>query len=290
MFSPYSINKKQKTKHYSKKDWNTPAVMFSEGMHPAGQFMPAPYLPLVREKSEDIYTHVVISTGKALAMDSNGFLVPAGILTSTATYSQSDVDEGVIGADGNPVTVGQQVAQTMTNANITVSAPVGVALYDFFRHPGGDGINPCFFNYQNLNYQSRVAFVCDYMIELPLVEAADYADAPLKGIAAFIAAKGPNAGTGTVADFTSVKPGDFVTFDADSNLIVASGAADYKTIIGQVLQVVKPDENSLLKLVRTSSAGGNPLDKMPGTATGGIVDKLAYSNGYGLVRINLINR
>ena len=109
MFSPYSINTKQKTKHYSKKDWNTPAVMFSEGMHPAGQFMPAPYLPLVREKSEDIYTHVVISTGKALAMDSNGFLVPAGILTSTATYSQLDVDEGVIGADGNPVTAGNKL-------------------------------------------------------------------------------------------------------------------------------------------------------------------------------------
>lgn len=291
MFSPYSQNKQQRIKHYSKKDWPTPAVMFSEGMHPAGQFMPAPYLAFLRDKSEDVYTHVVISTGKVLAFDSNGFVVPAGILDSDDVYTQRDVDEGVLMADGNEAVAGTKVADIMRAAGITVSAPIGVALYDIFRHPGGDGINPCNFNFQNLNYQHRIAFVCDYMVELPIVESDEvYAKAPLKGIAAFIAAKGANAGLNTVADFTTIKPGDFVTFDKNSNMVVAAAADDNGKIIGQVLQVVKPDPSSMLKWVRSSSAGGHELDKMPGTATGGVSDKLAYSGGYGLVRINLINR
>lgn len=280
-----------KTKHYSRENWATPAVMFSEGMHPAGQFMPAPYLPLIRVPSKDIKTHVVISTGKVVAFDSNGYIVPAGILESDATYTEVDVQEGLIGPDGQPVAAGDKVKDKLNAAGLTVSAPVGVALYDFWRHPGGDGINPAHFNYKNLNYQHRVQFVCDYMVELPLVESdAEYEKAPLKGISAFIAAKGANAGTGTLADFTSVKPGDFVTFDKNSNMIVAQASVAKEKVLGQVLQVVKPQEDSLLKLVRTSSAGGHDLDKMPGTATKGAEHKVAYSNGYGLVRVNLINR
>ena len=280
-----------KTKHYSKANWSTPAVMFSEGIHPAGQFMPAPYLPLIRVPSKDIKTHVVISTGKVVALDSNGYVVPAGLADSDVEYTQVDVDEGVIGPDGQPVAAGQKVKDKLTTAGLTISAPVGVALYDFWRHPGGDGINPAHFNYKNLNYQHRVQFVCDYMIELPLVTSdAEYDKAPLKGISAFIAAKGPSTGSGTLADFTTVKPGDFVTFDKNSNMIVAQSTVAKEKILGQVLQVVAPESDSLLKLTRTSSAGGHDLDKMPGTATGGLEHKIAYSNGYGLVRINLINR
>lgn len=294
MFSPYSVNHKQKTKHFSTRDWNTPSVTFSEGMQPSGQFMPAPYLKLLREKgTEDtkVYTQVVVSTGKVLALDSNGFVVPAGILDSGDTYTEKDVEEGVIAADGTPAVAGDKVADKMRAANITVSAPIGVALFDFFRHPGGDGINPLQFNYQNLNYQARVTFLCDYVLELPIVESDTvYEKAPLKGISAFIAAKGPNAGQNTVADFTTIKPGDFVTFDKNSNFVVAQASDDSKKIIGQVLQVVKPSKENMLKWVRSSSAGGSELDKMPGTATNGLVDKISYSGGYGLVRVNLINR
>lgn len=290
MFSPYSINKKQNTKHYNKGDWQTPAVMFSEGMHPAGQFMPAPYLPFVRGKGEEVYTHVVVSTGKVVAFDSNGYLVPAGILDSDAAYTVVDVQEGVVGPDGNPVVAGEKVADKMRAAGITVSAPVGVAFFDYLRNPGGDGINPLDLNFQNLNYQNRVTFTTDYVIELPIVESDEvYAKAPMAGIAAFIAAKGTNAGTGTVADFTTIKPGDFVTFDKNSNLIVTTDKTGDK-VIGQVLQVVKPRANSMLKYVRTSSNGGGELNKMPGSATDGVGHKLSYSGGYGLVRVNLINR
>lgn len=291
MRSQFSIGKQQATKNYSKLDWNTPSVMFSEGMHPAGQFQVAPYLPLVRGKSKDVYTHVVISTGKVLALDSRGYVVPAGILDSDVEYTQLDVDEGVLMADGKPAEVGKKVKDVMTAESITVSNPIGLALFDFFRHPGGDGIQPGDFNFQNLNYQARVTFVCDYMVELPLVkDDATYEKAPLKGIAAFIAAEGANPTSGKLSEFTTVKPGDFVTFDKNSNMIVAAAGTDSAKVIGQVLQIVQPDPASMLKWVRTSAAGGDIKDRMPGSANGGVVDKISFSGGYGLVRVNLIHR
>lgn len=289
MHSPYAINKQVPTMHYNKGDWATPVVEWSEGIRPNGQFMPSPHLPLVRGKGEDIYTQVVISTGKVLALDSRGFIVPAGLLLNTdLAYTQLDVEQGVTKPDGSPAAAGDKVAEAFTAAGITVSSPVGVASYDILRHPGGNGENPLHFNYSNLNYQNKVAFVTDYVLELPLVAEADYATAPMKGIVAFIAEKGTGA-TPALADFTAVKPGDFVTFDKDSNFVVDAAPAFGKTI-GQVIQVVKPTDFGLLNLVRSPSNGGGPLNQMPGTATGGLPEKLSYSNGYGLVRVNLITR
>lgn len=290
MHSPYAINKEVKTRHYNKGDWATPVVEFSEGIRPNGQFMPHPSLPLIRGKGEDIYTHVVVSTGKVVALSSDGYIVPAGLLLNTdLEYTQLDVDEGVIGPDGKtPVAAGDKVKDKFEAAGITVSAPVGVASYDFLRNPGGNGENPLHYNYANLNYQNKVAFVTDYVLELPLVTAADYKTAPMKGIVAFIAEKGSNA-TQALKDFTTVKPGDFVTFDKDSNFVVDSAPAYGKTI-GQVIQVVKPTDFGLLNLVRSPSNGGGALNAMPGTANGGVPEKLSYSNGYGLVRVNLITR
>lgn len=289
MHSPFAINKEVKTRHYNKGDWSTPVVEWSEGIRPNGQFMPHPSLPLIREKGGDIYTQVVVSTGKVVALSSDGFLVPAGLLLNTeATYTKLDVDEGVIGPDGNPVEAGDKVAEKFTAAGITVSAPVGVASYDYLRHPGGNGENPLHYNYANLNYQNKVAFVTDYVLELPIVTKEDYKKAPMEGIVAFIAEKGTGA-TQALKDFTTVKPGDFVTFDKDSNFVVDSAPAYGKTI-GQVIQVVKPTDFGLLNLVRSPSNGGGALNQMPGTANGGVPEKLSYSNGYGLVRVNLITR
>ena len=47
---------------------------------------------------------------------------------------------------------------------------------------------------------------------------------------------------------------------------------------------------ALLGLVRTSNNGGGVLNAMPGTATNGLPEKITYANGYGLVRVNMINR
>lgn len=287
MHSKFAINKKVPTMNYNRGDWATPVVEFSEGIRPNGQFMPHPSLPLVRGKGDDIFTQVVVSTGKIVALSSDGFLVPAGLLlNATLAYSQFDVDEGVLDPSGDPVAVGDLVKDAFEAANITVSAPVGVASYDYLRHPGGDGTNPLNYNYSNLNYQHKVAFTTDYVVQLPLVEdAATYAKAPMKGIAAFISAKG------TAGAFTVAKPGDLVTFDEDSNFVVAgAGVTGIDKVIGQVLQVVEPDTFGLLNLVNSPSNGGGVLNQMPGTANGGVPEAISYSGGYGLIRVNLINR
>lgn len=290
MHSQYAINPHLRTKGYKKNQAATPVAEFSEGIRPSGQFMPHPSLPLLRKKGSDVEDYVVVSTGKVVALTSDGFLVPAGLLLDTnAEYTGLDVEEGVVGPDGQPVAAGDKVAAKFTAASITVSAPVGVASYDYLRHPGGDGSNPAFLNYANYMLQNKVAFTCDYVLELPIVESkTEYEKAPLEGIAAFIAAKGSGA-TQSLADFTTVKPGDFVTFDENSNFVVDAAPSFGKTI-GQVIQVVHPTQFGLLGLVRSASNGGGELNQMPGTATKGMPDKIAYSGGYGLVRVNLINR
>ena len=289
MHSQYSVSPQGRTMQYNNGDWPTPVVEFSEGIRPSGQFMPHPSLPLGRSKGTEMQTNVVISTGKVVALSSDGFLVPAGLLLDTdAVYTQLDVDEGVLTPAGKAVVAGDKVADKFTAANVTVSDPVGVASYDFLRHPGGDGVNPIHFNYINYNIQHKVAFTTDYVLELPLVESDDeYAKAPMKGVAAFVAAKG-TTGTG-LTKFTAVKPGDFVTFDKNSNFVVDAKPSYGKTI-GQVIQIVEPKDMALLGLVRTSNNGGGALNAMPGTATNGLPEKITYANGYGLVRVNMINR
>lgn len=289
MHSQYAINAQVPTYHYNKEEWVTPVVEFSEGIRPAGNFMPSPHLPLVRKAGGDIHTEIVVSTGKVVALDSQGYLVPAGLLLNTdLEYTSLDVERGILKPDGTKAAAGDKVKDAYEAAGITVSNPVGVASYNFFRHPGGNGENPLQFNYSNLNYQNKVVFVTDYVLELPLVTADDYKTVPMKGIAAFIAEKGTGA-TATLKDFTTVKPGDFVTFDKDSNFVVDTAPAFGRTI-GQVIQVVKPNGFGMLGQVRSPSNGGGALNQMPGTANGGVPEKMSYANGYGLVRVNLITR
>ena len=289
--SKYRVNSHvPKTKHYSTKDWVTPAVFDSEGINPNGQWNPAPYLPIIRQ-SGVIDAPVVISEGKVLALTSDGHLVPAGILQSDAVYTDVDVKEGVMGPDGEPVEAGQSVKDKMTAAGITVSAPVGLAFTDYMRHPGGDPLNPTTFNFANYNLQARVTFNCDYVVKLPVVESRDvYKKAPLPGIAAFIAAKGGNFDKPEkLSDITTVKPGDFVTFDEDSNMKVTTETGLDK-VVGQVIQVIPQDPNCMLKWVRTANFGDSPLDVAPGSGTGGKGHAIAYSGGYCSVRVNIITR
>ena len=107
----------------------------SDGIAPAGTFIVAPYLPLVRY-NEDKFTHVVVGSGKPVALDSNGHVVPAGLrldTTGIAKYTQVDVDNGVRNAKGELVTVGEAVTASFADAGITVGPHIGVAPYDYFR-------------------------------------------------------------------------------------------------------------------------------------------------------------
>lgn len=71
----------------------TPIVEKSEGVRPAQHYKPAEYLPLVRFDYK-VGDHKVISTGKVLAPDAAGNLVPAGLAIDirTALAGAQDVD------------------------------------------------------------------------------------------------------------------------------------------------------------------------------------------------------
>jgi len=96
--------------------------------------------------------------------------------------------------------------------------------------------------------------------------------------------------------------GDFVMCDANSNYTAAS-TEDFKDIIGQVIEVEDVWGKDALDRVRTaypslstSAAGSLPgyagqMDQMPGSANGGVSDKIHFAGAANLVvRINLISR
>lgn len=64
----------------------TPNIEISEGIRPSEELIPAFYLPLVRfdKYLEDYF---VVSAGKVVALDSNGYVVPAGLALQAAAYA-----------------------------------------------------------------------------------------------------------------------------------------------------------------------------------------------------------
>lgn len=89
---------------------------------------PAPYLPIIEWDYEN-EVGIVIKAGQIVARDENGYLVPAnGGVASDLTYTKLDVDEGIVGVDGNPVTVG-----TVTGA-LAANVPVGIAAHDILAY------------------------------------------------------------------------------------------------------------------------------------------------------------
>ncbi len=83
---------------------------------------PAPYLPIIEWDYEN-EVGIVIKAGQIVARDEDGYLVPAnGGVDSNLTYTQLDVDEGiVVGVDGDPVTLAANV-------------PVGIAAHDILAY------------------------------------------------------------------------------------------------------------------------------------------------------------
>lgn len=314
MSNPYNQIGPFTHKQYDERGHITPNFEFSEGVRPAGEFMPAPYLSAVRF-NKYFEEYFVLSGGKIVAMDSNGYVVPAGLRKQAAAYKATfdasgeaaadalsltkyttqDVQRGVLNAAGVAAVDGEPVVKGFFNiaggaplaATNVISNPVGVSSYNYWAHPGGNGENPIDFNTYNFSLQNKVAFVCDYQLELPIVaDKATYDAAPFAGMGSMIAA----------AD--TVKAGMFVTFDEDSNFVLSAddNGYDYGTntapgeVIGQVLSLDLRTTRDLLDRVRSRYDQFGDLEKMPGTASEGKSDTLVYSGGYGLVRINLIKR
>ena len=90
---------------------------------------PAPYLPIIEWDYEN-EVGIVIKAGQIVARDKDGYLVPAnGGDDFDLTYTQLDVDEGIVGVDGkNLVTVG-----TVTDA-LAANVPVGIAAHDILAY------------------------------------------------------------------------------------------------------------------------------------------------------------
>lgn len=171
----------------------TPVTEYSESMRPHGEFIPADWLPVSRfEKHFEVY--FTISSGKVVALDRQGHVVPAGLKKAwniatggtALVYTATDVEEGVVDLlTGSALTTTHtytvdQVTDALRLRGLIgaaefakdfISAPVGICFYNMFQWAGGDGFNPAQFRQHNHILQHRVAFNTDYVFEFPLVPA-----------------------------------------------------------------------------------------------------------------------
>jgi hypothetical protein len=190
MFNLYSANHKV---------WDhvgniTPNVEYSEAHRPHGEFMPAAWLPIGRlDKHYENY--FVVSSGKIVALDREGRVVPAGLKTGFAvtsgdvlTYTTTDATEktidlgtgvavvalgsGYTRAELTAALIGRGLLDAGENAEDFISFPVGVAPYNYLQWAGGDGFNPAELKQHNHQMQHRVAILCKYVVEMPLVPAS----------------------------------------------------------------------------------------------------------------------
>lgn len=179
-----------------------PDIEHSEGERPAHEFKPAAWLP-VQFWDKHYENWMVVMPGKAVALDPDGYVMPAeyGLTGASVVYAQNDVDAGVIDiSTGLPVTTTKTVVlsnltgvkdATWTAANAgtgvvtsgfmgrfgvsfedtTAKYAIGVAPYAYLQWCGGDGFNPSEYARHNYNMQHQVAVLCDYVIKLPLIPA-----------------------------------------------------------------------------------------------------------------------
>ena len=314
-YNDYGLNRPQATGFSIPQQTIIPTNTLSEGVSPAGRFIVAPYLPLLREnvlRSVD----VVISSGKVLALDSKGQIVPAGLrfeaeayatalATDVATadaqalvrYSAYDVAKAVRNVKGELVVANEPVVKSWFDGTVQkhfVSYYVGVGQYDIFRHAGGDNINPATIRNINHNVQPVIAFLSDYHMQYPVVkDLATIRSAPLVGISAVVA---------TLAQITF---GTFITYDRESNFVPCSdlygyGTSNPEAIIGQVtgLRVYKdPDtqtvvgtHNWLDKVVAPNAATADLLNQVPSSQNEGMGTYITYSNGYAVVEFGVQTR
>ena len=167
-----------------------PNVEHSEGERPAGEFKPAPWLPV--QFFDKYYENwYVVLPGKILACDNDGDLVPAQYEDSSVviSYTQNDVDQATIDVEtGLAVTVVKTVAVSgvttflgASGVSLAVSKPLGVAPYGYLQWAGGTGdsnsTQPFALKQHNYNMQHLVAMLCDYVLILPLVPGKVVAEA-----------------------------------------------------------------------------------------------------------------
>lgn len=283
----------------------TPDNKYHEGIDSTGRVQVASFLPILR-KDEEKFTNIVISSGTPVAFYEDR-LVPAGYKLEleavkggaqpTIKYTLLDVQAKIRNAQGVVVTEGEGVVTSILakDADAAISGFVGLVNTNCFEFAGGDGHNPANYKYTNFNPQPQVSFNMQYVYEVPLVtDDAQYAAAPLRGITAMIGS----------AD--EVKPGMFLTYNKDSNFVLAatdftSGGLDASVLVGQLYRVHKvcdPTDptkvinpvNDLQHVVSPENFSGNPLNNIPGTVTKGVPQKIFFANGHGYAVFKLNTR
>lgn len=170
-----------------------------------------------------------------------------------------------------------------------------------------------------VNQVSSIALVLssgDWYINLTTGVITVYAASTVLGSYLVSYSNYATAPTGTnVSKFACVlgdiKPGDFLKCNADSNWVkatpVVTGSANtgdtFDVIMGQVLEVESFPKDGLDRVrtayarpLATNAAGSYPayagqMDQMPGSANGGVSDKIHFAGAADkVVRVNLISR
>lgn len=198
----------------------------------AGEFKPAAWLPIiwVDSASEDAF---VISSGKVVAMDTQGRIVPAGLRTkmqsSNLVYTQTDVDHGVVNlttgerltgtASYTPTQVAQALVErglvletdiaSVTAAEVIpefISTPVGICMYDVYVWAGDDETDLSFVNYRKqhlVTFMTQVQMIVPHMVSSN--EASDSFDcATLDGGGSTTYAAGAFPAAGEYWDITNI--------------------------------------------------------------------------------------
>lgn len=252
----------------------TPAVEYCESDRPHGEWMPADWLPVARyDKYYEVWK--VVSAGKAVALTRDGRLVPAGLKAKFAvgsgdviTYVQADIDERTEDLlTGSPVVtlgstrtraaisaalIARGLLKTGENAEDFVSLPVGVAPYDYYQSPGGDGNNPALYRFHNHNLQHRAAILCDYVLELPLVPLAAASETMISA-GSVIIDTAVACGTRSWHSSTGLNASSTLGLDA----LVAIG----DNVVGYVFDNFPVAKNVAGGLLSTNATGGLLVEK-----------------------------
>lgn len=213
---------------------------------------PAPYLPIIYYNDFDREA-VVIKGGTILAMDEYGFVVPAngGIATNTFTYTQMDVDHGVMDYDTFDGTVSSATvsAPKTTTKTMADNVPIGIAPYDVYMW---DMNKDPFYK-----VQQSVGLLEDYLILVPITSDLQTTYGVGTALGQY------HAG----ALVTSDAHGNFVPFVAKTDDIAATGSAyNITNLEQQVGRIIKIQD---LAKEPQATGGYELVNTVPGLGLGG---------------------
>ena len=216
----------------------------SEGQRPALELRPAQYLPVIR-RDNYLEDWVVIEAGRIVSIDPSGDLVLCnGGAAGTLTYTANDVGLTVnVDANGHDVYVLTADIGASTDS-VAGNKPVGIAPYDYYQNLAVDFGQTGNTKYTNYQIQNKVAILCDYMIEVPVLTTSDASGA--------------------------IGVGDLVSSDANGRFIRwIDGTTDVSQIVGRCIQRTANSVVDNLDMVQTVPGLG-----LSGSATAGVPQHL----------------